>query len=155
MHVHKIKLRARITHRSFAAPAPAIRDFFWLYHTYILYYAGVSIMPPRVLAQRPKPCGGNNRLRHSSNGNFSVAPSRALFPAYCACVMSSLCVLAYSLNCIFRDSPIVFIETLTLLRYHTKFDNTPQRTTRTSTKTRGLAGVTYRSEYCFVLYLHR
>ena len=23
-----------VTHRSFAAPAPAIRDFFWLYHTY-------------------------------------------------------------------------------------------------------------------------
>ena len=23
-------------------------------------YAGVSIMPPWVLAQRPKPCGGNN-----------------------------------------------------------------------------------------------
>ena len=37
-----------VTHRSFAAPAPSIRDFFWLYHIYILYYAGVSIMPPRV-----------------------------------------------------------------------------------------------------------
>ena len=49
-----------VTHRSFAAPALAIRDFFWLYHTYILYYAGVSIMPPRVLASGPKPCGGNN-----------------------------------------------------------------------------------------------
>ena len=49
-----------VTHRSFAAPAPGKRDFFWLYHTYILYYAGVSIMPPRVLASGPKPCGGNN-----------------------------------------------------------------------------------------------
>ena len=51
-----------VTHRSFAAPALAIRDFFWLYHTYILYYAGVSIMPPRVLASGPKPCGGNKCL---------------------------------------------------------------------------------------------
>ena len=49
-----------VTHRSFAAPAPAIRDFFWLYTIHILYYAGVSIMPPRVLASGPKPCGGNN-----------------------------------------------------------------------------------------------
>ena len=40
-----------VTRRSFAAPAPTIRDFFWLYHIYILYYAGVSIMPPWVLAQ--------------------------------------------------------------------------------------------------------
>ena len=29
-----------ITHRSFAAPAPAIRDFFWLYHTYSLLCGG-------------------------------------------------------------------------------------------------------------------
>ena len=42
-----------VTHRSFAAPAPAIRDFFWLYTIHILYYAGVSIMPPRVRGQNP------------------------------------------------------------------------------------------------------
>ena len=29
-----------VTHRSFAAPAPAIRDFFWLYHTYSLLRGG-------------------------------------------------------------------------------------------------------------------
>ena len=50
-----------VTHRSFAAPAPATRDFFWLYNTYSLL-RGVSIMPPRVLAQRPKPCGSNKIL---------------------------------------------------------------------------------------------
>ena len=81
--------------------------------------------------------------------------SRAHFPAYCACVMSSLCVLAYSLNCIFRDRPIIFNETSTLLHYHTKLDNTPQRTIRISAKTRRLPGVTYRWECCFALYLHR
>ena len=37
-----------VTHRSFAAPAPATRDFFWLYHTYSLlrggfYNAGAKI----------------------------------------------------------------------------------------------------------------
>ena len=41
-----------VTHRSFAAPAPAIRDFFWLYHTYSLlrgdFYNASS---------RPKPSG--------------------------------------------------------------------------------------------------
>ena len=47
-----------VTHRSFSAPAPAIRDFSG-YTIHILYYAGVSIMPPRVLASGPKPCGGN------------------------------------------------------------------------------------------------
>ena len=51
-----------ITHRSFAAPAPASRDFFWLYTIHILYYVGVSIMPSRVLASGPKPCGGNNTI---------------------------------------------------------------------------------------------
>ena len=68
-----------VTHRSFAAPAPAIREFFSGYtihikemlyavrclksnenmilalagqfKQHILYYAGVSIMPPRVLAK--------------------------------------------------------------------------------------------------------
>ena len=29
-----------VTHRSFAAPAPAIRDFFWLCHTYSLLRGG-------------------------------------------------------------------------------------------------------------------
>ena len=29
-----------VTHRSFGAPAPAIRDFFWLYHTYSLLRGG-------------------------------------------------------------------------------------------------------------------
>ena len=29
-----------VTHRSFAAPAPAIRDFFWLYHAYSLLRKG-------------------------------------------------------------------------------------------------------------------
>ena len=29
-----------VTHRSFAAPAPAIGDFFWLYHTYSLLRGG-------------------------------------------------------------------------------------------------------------------
>ena len=29
-----------VTQRSFAAPAPAIRDFFWLYHTYSLLREG-------------------------------------------------------------------------------------------------------------------
>ena len=29
-----------VTHRSFAAPAPATRDFFWLYHTYSLLRGG-------------------------------------------------------------------------------------------------------------------
>ena len=29
-----------VTHRSSAAPAPAIRDFFWLYHTYSLLRGG-------------------------------------------------------------------------------------------------------------------
>ena len=29
-----------VTHGSFAAPAPAIRDFFWLYHTYSLLRGG-------------------------------------------------------------------------------------------------------------------
>ena len=41
-----------VTNRSFAA--------FSGYTIHILYYAGVSIMPPRVLASGPKPCGGNN-----------------------------------------------------------------------------------------------
>ena len=53
-----------VTRRSFAAPAPATRDVFWSGYTiHILYYAGVSIMPPRVLAQRPKPCRGQNPAR--------------------------------------------------------------------------------------------
>ena len=29
-----------VTHRSFAAPAPATQDFFWLYHTYSLLRGG-------------------------------------------------------------------------------------------------------------------
>ena len=29
-----------VAHRSFAAPAPATRDFFWLYHTYSLLRGG-------------------------------------------------------------------------------------------------------------------
>ena len=34
-------------------------EIFSGYTIHILYYAGVSIMPPRVLASGPKPCGGN------------------------------------------------------------------------------------------------
>ena len=41
-----------VTHRSFAAPAPAI---FSGYTIHIRYHAGVSIMPPRVLGSGPKP----------------------------------------------------------------------------------------------------
>ena len=37
--------------------------FFWLYHTYSLL-RGVSIMPPRVLASGPKPCGGKYQIEH-------------------------------------------------------------------------------------------
>ena len=50
-----------VTHRSFAAPAPLRFEIFSGYTIHILYYAGVSIMPPRVLASGPKPCGGNNK----------------------------------------------------------------------------------------------
>ena len=41
-----------VTHRSFAAPAPAIQDFFWLCHTYSLLSGGFY-----------NACGGNNNLR--------------------------------------------------------------------------------------------
>ena len=38
-------------------------DILHQYFTHSLYvYAGETIMPPRVLASEPKPCGGNNLL---------------------------------------------------------------------------------------------
>ena len=52
------------------------------YTIHILYYAGVFIMPPRVLVQRPKPCGGNysecDVVRHQLNIrlNFSASKRR-------------------------------------------------------------------------------
>ena len=52
-----------VTHRSFAAPAPAIRDFFWLYHTYSLLRGGFY-NASSGFGLWAKPCGANKSVNN-------------------------------------------------------------------------------------------
>ena len=97
----------------------------------------------------------SNRLRHSPNENFSVAT----FPCSFSCILRVRHVFSlrsglFAQLHLSRQANYIYwnIDVVTLPH---KIGNTPQRTIRTSAKTRRLPGVTYRSEYCFALYLHR
>ena len=64
-----------VTNISFAPPAPAIRDFFWLYHTYSLLRGGFY-----NASSGPKPCGGNYSecvvVRHQLNIRLNFSASK-------------------------------------------------------------------------------
>ena len=92
-----------VTHRSFAAPAPLRFEIFSGYTIHILYYAGVSVMPPRVLASGPlglwasgpKPCGGNY-------AGVSIMPPRVLASGPKPCGGNNKEIMLGMPNCVGR-----------------------------------------------------